>query len=77
MNITKIESGFTLNGKDYTFKKFVVLENDAEVEVLTDTVNEKTVHVGTDKGIICITTDITLDSVEYDSIEALVTELTK
>lgn len=77
MNITKIESGFTLNGKDYTFKKFVVLKNDAEVEVFADVVDEKSAHVGTDKGIICITTDITLDSVAYTSIDALIAELTK
>lgn len=77
MNITKTESGFTLNSKEYTFKKFAVLKNDVETEVFTDILDENAAHVGTDKGIICITTDITLANIKYATAELLVAELTK
>lgn len=77
MNITKTQNGFSLNDKTYEFKKFIVLKNDAEVEVFTDTVDATTAHVGTNKGIICVTTDITLDNTVYTSIDLLIEDLTK
>lgn len=77
MNITKIESGFTLNGKDYTFKKFVVIKDDVDTEVSTEIIAENAAHVGTDKGIICITLAEKLNNVTYTSIDELVTDLCK
>jgi hypothetical protein len=77
MNITKIENGFTLNGKDYIFKTFVVVDDLKETEVNTEIIDTSSVHVGTDKGVIYLTTDITIAGNTLTSVEEFITELFK
>jgi hypothetical protein len=76
-NITKIENGFSFNDKNYTFKKFIVIDDSQETEASTEIVDANSVHVGTDKGVIYLTTDITVDGNTHASVEEFITTLFK
>jgi hypothetical protein len=66
MNITKIENGFKIDGRDtdYLFK------ND-EYEILSDT----QCHIETNLGTVFFDTSVTIEEQSFEIIEDWVTEL--
>jgi hypothetical protein len=74
LNLTKINNGFKIIETDefYEFQNF--LDRNGE-DVQYETLNDTQGIFGTDKGVIFLTTDCSIDGISYNTIEDFVNQL--
>jgi hypothetical protein len=75
LQITKTRDGFnvTETKEVYTFQPYII--DEAGTEVQNQVLNSTTALVGTDKGVILLNTDCSIDAVTYTTIEEFLTAL--
>jgi len=74
LNLTKISNGFKIIETDESYKFQTFLNKNGE-EVQYETLNDTQGIFGTDKGVIFLTTDCSIDGISYNTMEDFVNEL--
>ena len=75
LHITKTDNGFTINEtkETYIFQSYLI--DEAGTLVQNQVLNSTTALVGTDKGIILLNTDCSIDDITYTTIEEFIVAL--